>query len=79
MVKKYMYNAFVEAIQWVGNYKEVKGFAKDNFYMTPNETFFIITPEGDVELQKGDYVVKSKEDSFWVYSEDDFRKIFKEI
>ena len=82
MIKKYVEKPIeVEAIQWTGdNTKEIQMFTKGHlFECEHNNKLLIITLEGDIHANIGDYIIKGINGEFYPCKADFFKKTYEEI
>lgn len=88
MVKKYVKKpVVVEAIQWKGdNFKEVKEITKDSpteraimIHPHNDDCLLIVTLEGEMRADKGDYIIKVVEGEFYPCKPDIFDKSYEAV
>ena len=72
----------IDAIQWTGdNYPEVFEFAQGNAYPTRphSDTLFVTTLEGDVEAEKGCYIIRGVNGEYYPCQEGIFNKTYEPV
>ena len=70
----------IDAIQWTGdNYPEVFEFTEGNFYPTkPHGDTLAVSAMGcEMIAEKGSYIIRDKNGSYYPCQEDDFTKIYE--
>lgn len=77
---------YVEAIQWTGhNVDECKKITGDEVvYSKINSSIalyrlFMPSPNGDINIWKGDYIIKHQDGSISTMSGENFEKVYKKV
>lgn len=75
----------IEALQWNGNnFKEIKDFTNKSFptkriIKQSDDTLLIHTLEGDMKVDKNDFIIKGIQGEFYPCKPDIFRKTYESI
>lgn len=81
MVKQYKKRPVViEAIQWIGDYNEVKSFGVSRCALRKAKAQVVIsTLEGNMVANIGDYIIKGVKGEFYPCKEDIFEQTYDEV
>ena len=70
----------IDAIEWDGtNEDSIYKFVKDRYYISVDGALMLLTKEGDVKVNIGDFIVKEFNEDFFVCSSDLFYKKYEVI
>ena len=80
-VKKYRTKPCeIEAIQWTGNNEEeILSFVKNKHYISFDGDLYLITLEGEMKANVGDYIIKGLRGDFYPCKPDVFQKKYELI
>lgn len=71
----------IDAIQWTGdNYAEVFEFTEGNAYPTKSHSDTLaLSPDGEVKVEKGNYIIRNREGNYVLCDEDIFNMIYEPV
>lgn len=71
----------IDAIQWTGNnYPEVFEFTEGNAYpMGSHSETLGLSPDGDIKVEKGDYITRIAHGAYGLCKEVEFKKIYEQV
>ena len=69
----------IEAIQWVGNYKEILEFTNYQAYKKLDDNLYVDTMEGEMQANINDWIIKGAQGEFYPCKPDIFEKTHEAI